>query len=79
MKKFLSLVATAAVMAAGASAMSGGDCCGKSGGSGDAGYNCQNMCPLAKSANEHRSYGSEGSAVQSKALASQVQKNLAKI
>ena len=79
MKTFLSLVATAAVMAAGAAAFAGGDCCGKGSGSGDCGYTCQNMCPLAKSANEHRSYGKEGSSVHTKALAAQVQKNLSKI
>ena len=45
---------------------------------GDSGFSCANGCPLAKQANERRSYGNE--TASSKATpAAQVQKNLSKI
>ena len=42
------------------------------------GFSCQNACPLAQTANKHRSFGIEGSAART-ALGIQVQKNLARI
>jgi hypothetical protein len=77
MKKMLSLFAAAAVVAAGAAAFAGGDC--GSGAEGSSGFSCQNMCPLAKQANERRAYGTEGSTVRLQALAAQVQKSLARV
>lgn len=48
MRKFLSLVAIAALCALPAAALAGDSC-----------YRCTNQCPLAKQANEHRSQGTE--------------------
>jgi len=67
MKKALALLTVVSVLAAGGAALAGD------------GFNCQNMCPLAKKANEHRSFGSEGSAARQAALAAQVVKSLAKV
>ena len=46
------------------------------------GYRCENECPLAKSANEHRAYGTEAIRVSSALhadLSASVERNLAKI
>jgi hypothetical protein len=72
MKKALSMLTVAAVLAAGGAALAGD--CGSEGG-----FNCQNMCPLAKKADARRSYGAEGSAARQAALAAQVVKGLAKV
>ncbi|MCI0587579.1 MAG: hypothetical protein L0323_12125 [Planctomycetes bacterium] len=72
MKNLVRLGALAAVLAL-ASAAVAGDC-----GSGG-GFDCSNMCPLAKQANERRAFGAEGGAAARKALAAQVQKNLARV
>ena len=77
MKKFLGLVVTTAFLAAGAVAVAG-DCCGGSKACGDD-FKCSNPCPLAQTANKHRSYGNEGSAAKCAALAGLVQKNLSRI
>jgi len=69
MRKIARLGALAAVLAL-ASAAVAGDC---------GGFDCQNMCPLAKQAGERRAFGAEGGAAARTALASQVQKNLAKV
>ncbi len=58
------------VSAAGA-AWAGGGCCG-------ADFGCQNKCPMAQEASQHRSYGTECEAV-CRALADEVEKNLAKV
>ncbi len=74
--KTLRLIGAAAALAivAGAAWAGGGcgGCCDKTD------FGCQNQCPLAQQANQHRSYGNEGSCSQ-EALAKQVQKNLAKV
>jgi len=67
MKKALALLTVVSVLAAGGAALAGD------------GFSCQNECPLAQKANEHRSYGSEGSAARQVALAAQVVKGLAKV
>ncbi len=77
MKKALTILSGLAVLAVGGIALAG-DCCGGSGKCGD-GFKCQNPCPLAQAANTRRSFGSEGSLAQKAALASQVQKSLAKV
>ena len=77
MKKLLGLAVTTAFLAAGAAALAG-DCCGGSK-CCDEDFKCSNPCPLAKTANKHRSFGNEGSAAKCKALACHVQANLGKI
>ena len=67
MRKSPGLLAVAAVLAAAGAALAGD------------GFACQNMCPLARKANELRSFGAEGSAARTAALAAQVQKALAKV
>jgi len=68
--KALKVVTAVAVLAAGGIALAG-DC--------GSGFDCQNMCPLAKSANTHRSFGNEGSTARQAALTAMVQKALAKV
>ena len=75
MRSAWKVVAAATVLAAGGIAVAGSSWAADSGGSG---FPCQNMCPLARKANEHRSFGTEGS-VAKQALAAQVQRNLAKV
>ncbi len=58
--------------------MAGGGACGD-GAAAAGGFECRNMCPLAKKANELRSYGREGGAAARRALAAQVQKGLARV
>ena len=72
MKTIARMGALAALVAFAAAAAVAGDC-------GSGGFDCQNMCPLAKKAGERRSFGTEGGAAAQKALAAQVQKNLAKV
>jgi hypothetical protein len=51
-------------------------------GGGLDGYRCENACPLAKSANSHRAYGTEAaraSTVAAADLAREIQANLARI
>ena len=67
MRKALALLTVVSVLAAGGAALAGD------------GFGCQNMCPLAKQANERRSYGAEGSAARQAALAAQVVKGLARV
>ena len=67
MKKALGLLAAAAVLSVAGVALAGD------------GFSCQNMCPLAKKANERRSFGAEGSAARQAALGAQVAKALAKV
>jgi hypothetical protein len=66
MKKAMRLGAFAMLLVGGVAYA--GDC---------SGFSCQNMCPLAKAAGEHRSFGKETPAKA--ALAAQVQKSLAKV
>ena len=70
MKNLKRLGTLAAVLAL-ASVAVAGDC--------SSGFDCANMCPLAKQAGERRSFGAEGGSAAQKALAVQVAKNLAKV
>jgi hypothetical protein len=74
--KAVAVVSLAAMAGAAWAGGCGGGCCG---GSSKEGFSCENACPLARKANEHRSYGCEGSAAQQKALADHVQKSLSKV
>jgi len=71
MKNLKRLGTLAAVLAMGSFAFAG-DC-------SSSGFDCSNMCPLAKQAGERRAFGAEGGAAAQKALAAQVQKNLARV
>jgi hypothetical protein len=75
MKKLLVLAVVAAVAAA--VPAFAGDC-----GSSDCGFDCSNMCPLAKDANTRRSAGAESFAVSPAVratLTAAVQRNLARV
>jgi hypothetical protein len=78
MKSALKVLTAVAVLAAGGIALAG-DCCGGGAKCCGDGFSCQNMCPLAKTANTHRSFGTEGSMARQTALAAQVQKSLARV
>ncbi|HEU4394170.1 MAG TPA: hypothetical protein VFS92_01290 [Planctomycetota bacterium] len=71
MKNLKRLGTLAAVLAL-ASVAVAGDC-------SSSGFDCANMCPLAKQAGERRSFGAEGGSAAQKALAAQVAKNLARV
>jgi hypothetical protein len=70
LRPFLAALVLASAFAAPAAA---GDLCG---------FDCENMCPLAREANAWRALGSEAVAVKSKVhedLAARVAKNLGKV